>query len=52
VGLSLIMPAAVFEAWRARPPIDPSAPALAADDPSWERWNAWLARESEPAEED
>ena len=52
VGLSLIMPAAVFEAWRARPPLDPTAPALAPDDPSWERWNAWLAREREPAEED
>lgn len=52
VGLSLIMPAAVFEAWRARPAIDPTAPALAADDPSWERWNAWLVREREPVEED
>jgi hypothetical protein len=52
VGLSLIMPAAVFEAWRARPAVDPSAPALAPDDPSWDRWNAWLARESEPVEED
>ena len=52
VGLSLIMPAAVFEAWRSRPQIDPTAPALAPDDPSWDRWNAWLAREQEPAEED
>ncbi len=52
VGLSLIMPAAVFEAWRSRPPIDPAAQALAPDDPSWDRWNAWLARESEPVEED
>jgi hypothetical protein len=52
VGLSLIMPAALLEAWRARPPLDPSAPALAPDDPSWEHWNAWLAREREPVEED
>jgi hypothetical protein len=52
VGLSLIMPAAVLEAWRARPAVDPTAPALASDDPSWERWNAWLAREREPVEED
>lgn len=52
VGLSLIMPAAVFEAWRSRPPVDPTAAALAPDDPSWDRWNAWLAREREPAEED
>jgi hypothetical protein len=52
VGLSLIMPAALFEAWRARPALDRSAPALAPEDPSWERWNPWLARESEPADED
>jgi len=52
LGLSLIMPAAIFEAWRARPPLDPSAPALAPDDPSWDRWNPWLARESDPADED
>jgi len=51
VGLSIIMPATVIEAWRARPPIDPSAPALAEDDPSWERWNPWLARENPPDEE-
>jgi hypothetical protein len=52
LGLSLIMPAAIFEAWRARPPLDPSAPALAPDDPSWDRWNPWLARESDPSDED
>jgi len=51
IGLSIIMPATVIEAWRARPPIDPSAPALAEDDPSWERWNPWLARENPPDEE-
>ncbi len=45
VGLSLIMPAVVIEAWRTRPPVDPSAPALAPEDPAWERWNPWLARE-------
>lgn len=50
VGLSLILPAAVIEAWRARPPLDPSAPALAPDDEAWERWNPWLAREREPDE--
>jgi hypothetical protein len=47
IGLSLIMPAAIIEAWRARPPVDAAAPALAEDDPSWEHWNAWLARERE-----
>jgi hypothetical protein len=52
IGLSLVIPAALFEAWRARPPVDPSAPALAPDDPAWERWNAWLAREREPETED
>lgn len=51
IGLSLIMPATLIEAWRARPPVDSTAPALAADDPSWERWNAWLAREREADEE-
>jgi hypothetical protein len=52
VGLSLIMPAAVLEAWRTRPAIDPTAPALAPDDPGWEHWDAWFAREREPAQED
>jgi hypothetical protein len=52
VGLSLIMPAAVIEAWRSRPAVDPTAPALDADDPSWDRWNPWLAREREESEED
>jgi hypothetical protein len=52
VGLSLIMPAAVIEAWRTRPRVDPNAPALDPDDPSWEAWNPWLAREHEPREED
>jgi hypothetical protein len=49
-GLSLIMPAAVIEAWRARPPLDPGALALAPDDPAWERWNPWLARERDEQE--
>ena len=52
IGLSLIMPAAVVEAWRARPAVDPTAPALEVDDPSWERWNPWLAREDDEREED
>ena len=51
IGLSIIMPATVIEAWRARPTIDPNAPALAQDDPSWERWNPWLARENAIDEE-
>lgn len=52
VGLSLVMPAAVIEAWRARPAVDPDAPALASDDEAWERWNPWLARERDPVEDD
>ena len=52
VGVSLIMPAAVFKAWRTRPPIDPTAPALAPEDPAWEIWNPWLARERAQREDD
>jgi hypothetical protein len=52
LGLSLIMPAAIFEAWRARPPFDPNAPVLAPDDPSWDRWNPWLARENDPSDDE
>ena len=52
IGLSLIMPTAIWWAWRNRPGLDPSAPALAFDDPAWERWNPWLAREQELVDED
>lgn len=52
VGLSLIMPAALLEAWRTRPAVDPDAPALAHDDPAWEDWDPWLAREREPREDE
>lgn len=51
IGLSLIMPATVIEAWRSRPPVDPGAPRLDDDDPSWDRWNPWLARESRVSDE-
>lgn len=51
IGLSLIMPAAVIEAWRARPALDPDAPTLAPDDEAWERWNPWIAREIAPDED-
>lgn len=51
IGLSLIVPASLIEAWRSRPPLDPSAPALAGDDPAWDRWDPWLARERAEAEE-
>jgi hypothetical protein len=52
VGLSLIIPAAVIAAWRARPAIDPNAPSLPDDDPTWDAWNPWLAREIEPADDE
>ena len=45
IGLSLFIPGVVIAAWRARPAVDPDAPALAADDPLWDAWNPWLARE-------
>lgn len=52
VGLSLILPLVVFEAWRSRPPILPGAPSLPPDDPAWDCWNPWLAREREDDERD
>lgn len=52
IGLSAVVPAALIEAWRTRPAIDPNAPALDPDDEAWDRWNPWLAREMEAPEED
>jgi hypothetical protein len=52
VGLSLVVPAVVLAAWRARPLPGPAAAAPPPDDPSWDEWNPWLARERAPAEED
>ena len=51
IGLSIIMPAVVIEAWRTRPAVDPQAQALDPEDPAWESWNPWLAREREENEE-
>lgn len=53
LGLSTIVPAVVLYAWRNPPQAD--AAALAGpppDDPSWDDWNPWLARERRPADED
>jgi hypothetical protein len=50
VGLSLVIPGVVIAAWRARPAPDPDAPSLAADDPGWDTWNPWLARERDPSD--
>jgi hypothetical protein len=52
LGLSLMVPAAVIGAWRSRPPIEVDAPSLSPDDPEWERWDPWLARERDEDDED
>jgi hypothetical protein len=51
IGLSLIVPSTIIAAWMARPEPAPPTPAPPPDDPSWDEWNPWLARERE-AEED
>ena len=52
VGLSLVVPAVVLAAGRARPLPDPDAPALSPDDPGWDAWDPWRAREREPSDDD
>lgn len=52
LGLSVILPAVLIGAWRSRPPVQATAPAISGDDPSWERWNPWLAREQEAEDEE
>jgi hypothetical protein len=52
VGVSLVIPGVVIAAWRVRPAPDPGAPALAPDDPGWDAWNPWLARERDPADDE
>ena len=53
LGLSGVVPAVLIAAWRARPAPSAGAPALAADDPAWDAWDPWLARERDPeADED
>jgi hypothetical protein len=47
IGLSLIVPAVLIEAWRTRPAVNPDAPNLDPEDPSWDQWNPWLAREQD-----
>lgn len=48
MGLSAIVPAALIGAFFMRPPVDPDAPCLDPEDPEWDRWNPWLAREVAP----
>jgi hypothetical protein len=52
IGVSLIMPIMVIEAWRNRPAIVADAPVLSPDDPSWDRWNPWLAHERDDDDEE
>ena len=52
IGLSLMVPAVVLAAWRARPAPGPAGGAPPPDDPSWDAWNPWLARERELPGED
>lgn len=50
VGITTLVPAVVIAAWQARPRHVASAemlPALAPDDPSWDQYSLWLARERE-----
>jgi hypothetical protein len=49
-GITLLVLAAVIAAWQSRPrdTADLSAlPALAPDDPGWDQYSPWLARERE-----
>jgi len=53
VGLSSIVPAVIFAAWRARPPVvAPALPPPPPDDASWDAWNPWLARERDPSDDE
>lgn len=52
VGLSMIIPAVVLAAWRARPEPGVALPPPPPDDPSWDEWNPWTARERAPRDDD
>ena len=52
LGLSTIVPAVVIGAWLQRPPTFVCEPGPPPDDPSWDTWNPWLAREREPSDEE
>jgi hypothetical protein len=52
LGLSTIVPAVVAGAWLQRPPVREAEPGPPPDDPSWDLWNPWLAREDAPREDE
>ena len=54
LGLLVAVPAVLLWAWREKVEVDPAlaGTGLAADDPSWDSWSVWLAREVAPGEEE
>jgi hypothetical protein len=56
MGVTMLVPAVVIAAWQSRPrggAVISPLPALAPDDPSWDQYSLWLAREreTEPTED-
>ena len=54
VGITTLVPAVVIAAWQSRPrdiADSTTLPALPLDDPSWDQYSLWLARERERSEE-
>ncbi len=52
LGLSMIVPSVLIAAWLQRPPVVEQEAGPPPDDPSWDAWNPWLARERDPSEEE
>jgi hypothetical protein len=52
LGVSTVVPAVLAGAWWLRPPVDPSAPRIADDDPAWEHWSVWRGDVVLPEAED
>lgn len=54
IGLSIAMPAVLIDAWLRRPELIPheALPAVDPDDPSWDRYSVWRAREVLPDPDD
>jgi hypothetical protein len=50
LGLSTIVPAVIVGAWWNRPPVGHPEPGPPPEDPSWDAWDPWLARERGPVE--
>jgi hypothetical protein len=54
-GVTTLVPAVLIAAWQARPRDAADVgelPALAPDDPSWDHYSLWLARERDPLREE